>query len=119
MNLSPDWREVLRAQGWEAIHWSEAGDTKAPDRDVMAYAARGKYVVFTHDLDFSAMLAATQARAPSIIQVRARDTLSVQFRDLVLNSLRQFEAVLESGAIVVIEQFRARARVLPLSAGDT
>lgn len=114
MNLSPDWREILQAQGHEAVHWSKVGDPKAPDEEVMAYAAQGGYVVFTHDLAFSAMLAATRARAPSVIQVRAQDTLSAQFRDLVLGSLRRFEAQLESGAIVVIEQFRARARVLPL-----
>lgn len=119
MNLSPDWREVLRAEGWEAIHWSEVGDARAPDRDVMTYAVQHGYVVFTHDLDFSAMLAATQAFAPSIIQVRTQDALALQFRELVLNSLRQFEASLESGAIVVIDQFRARARILPLAGRDT
>lgn len=118
MNLSPDWSEFLRARGWEAIHWSEAGSPKAVDREVMAYAAQRKYVVFTHDLGFSAMLAATQALAPSIIQVRAQDTLSARFQDHVISALREFEAVLESGAIVVIEQFRARARILPLRARD-
>lgn len=119
MNLSPDWREVLQAQGHEAIHWSEAGNPRAPDQEVMVYAAQAGYVVFTHDLGFSAMLAATQARAPSIIQVRAQDTLSAQFRDLVLSSLRRFEAQLKLGAIVVVEQFRARARLLPLHGRDT
>lgn len=71
MNLSPDWRQVLQAHGHEAIHWSEAGDPRAPDHEVMAYAAQNGYVVFTHDIGFSAMLAATRAQAPSIIQVRA------------------------------------------------
>ena len=65
------------------------------------------------------MLAATQAIAPSVVQVRAQDTLSPQFRSQVISALRQFETVLESGAIVVIEQFRARARVLPLPTPGT
>lgn len=85
----------------------------------MAFAAQAKYIVLTHDLDFSAMLAATQAIAPSVVQVRAQDTLSPQFRSQVISALRQFETVLESGAIVVIEQFRARARVLPLPTPGT
>lgn len=114
MNLSPDWREILRAQGWQALHWSDVGEPRAPDREVMAYAAEHQYVVFTHDLDFSAMLAATQARAPSVIQIRGQDTLSSDFRNLVFTSLREHRSVLESGAIVVIEPFRARARILPL-----
>ncbi len=119
MNLSPDWREILRAQGWEAVHWSEVGDPRAPDREVMAYARQHGYVVFTHDLEFSAMLAATQARSPSIIQVRAQDTLSADFRNLVFSSLRKHESVLESGAIVAVEPFRARARILPLPGRDS
>jgi hypothetical protein len=32
----------------------------APDVEIMAYAAKYDYVVLTHDLDFSAILAATQ-----------------------------------------------------------
>lgn len=114
MNLSPEWREVLRARGHEAIHWSEVGRPQATDREVMAHAAGHGYVVFTHDLGFSAMLAATQSHGPSVIQIRSQDTLSAQFRELLFASLRRFEAELLSGAIVVIDESRARARVLPL-----
>jgi predicted nuclease of predicted toxin-antitoxin system len=31
MNLSPSWCAVFRAEGWEAIHWSEVGDYTASD----------------------------------------------------------------------------------------
>jgi predicted nuclease of predicted toxin-antitoxin system len=81
----------------------------------MAYARDNGYVVLTHDLDFSAMLAVSRAAGPSVIQVRARDILSDQFRAVLVAGLRQFERDLEAGAIVVIEGFRARARVLPLA----
>jgi len=108
MNLSPDWCEVLRRHGWHAVHWSEVGSPTAPDKEVMSYARQNDCIVFTHDLDFSAILAVTQASAPSIIQVRARDTLSPQFRSLLVDGLRQFEAQLKSGAIVVLDQSRAR-----------
>lgn len=114
MNLSPDWCEVLRRDGWDAVHWSETGKPGAPDSEVLAYANENRYVVFTHDLDFSAILAATGARGPSVIQVRAQDTLSVEFRDLVTSTLHQYQAQLEAGAIVVVEHLRARVRILPL-----
>ena len=114
MNLSPDWCRLLGVRGWEAVHWSDVGHPTATDKDVMAYAAQGKYVVFTHDLGFSAMLAASQAATPSVIQMRAQDTLSSEFQDQVFDALRRFGPELESGAIVVVEQFRARARILPL-----
>jgi len=32
----------------------------------------------------------------------------------VFDALRRFKAELESGAIIVVEQFRARVRILPL-----
>lgn len=115
MNLSPDWCKVLRQEGWDTIHWSEIGKPTATDNEVLSYAKQHQYVVFTHDLDFSAILAATRANGPSVIQVRAQDTLSAQFHDLFIGSLRRFRAELDAGAIVVVEQSRARVRILPLT----
>lgn len=115
MNLSPDWCRVLRQDGREAIHWSEVGKLTASDSEVLSYAKQHQYVVFTHDLDFSAILAATKATGPSVIQVRAQDTLSAQFHELFIGSLRRFQAELDAGAIVVVEQSRARVRILPIT----
>lgn len=115
MNLSPDWCEVLRRDGWDAVHWSETGKPGAPDKELLSHARQNGFVVFTHDLDFSAILAATRASGPSVIQVRAQDTLSAQFQDLVISALRRYQSQLETGAIVVVEQFRARVRILPLA----
>ena len=36
MNLSTEWIPLLRAAGHEAVHWSEVGDPRAPDGDLMA-----------------------------------------------------------------------------------
>ncbi|MBI3778518.1 MAG: DUF5615 family PIN-like protein [Gammaproteobacteria bacterium] len=115
MNLSPYWREILAKHGWESVHWSSVGKITASDKHIMQYAKANDYVVLTHDLDFSAILAATEAKAPSVIQIRAQDVLSDRFQNLVVNALRQFESVLSSGALVVIDESRSRARVLPLS----
>jgi hypothetical protein len=49
---------------------------------VLSYAESHQCVVFTHDLDFSAILAATKSSRPSVVQVRAQDTLSDPFRGL-------------------------------------
>ena len=53
MNLTPDWCEVLRRSGYDAAHWSEVGDPRAPDTEIMEWAATNGYLVFTHDLDFA------------------------------------------------------------------
>ena len=114
MNLSPSWRGILKDGGWEAVHWSAVGAPGASDKAILEYAERHGYVVFTHDLDFSALLSVAQAHAPSVIQVRTQDVLSERFRELVLDALRQFEPELSAGALVVIDESRAKARVLPL-----
>jgi predicted nuclease of predicted toxin-antitoxin system len=72
MNLSPDWLPVLSAVGIEAIHWSTSGDPRAPNRAIFAWAKENRFVVFTNDLDLGAILAATQAEAPSVIQIRGQ-----------------------------------------------
>lgn len=109
MNLSPDWVPVLEAAGFETIHWSTVGDPRTSDRAILEWALTNGYIIFTNDLDFGAILAATQAEAPSIIQMRGQDVLPASISSLVINVLRQFESVLEAGALVSVDQASARA----------
>ena len=73
MNLSSRWISVLADAGIEAAHWLTLGAKNAPDVEIMAYASANDYVVLTHDLDFSAILAATHGEKPSVVQIRAED----------------------------------------------
>ena len=114
MNLSPEWVGFLKSAGWEAIHWSTVGNPRAEDKEIMAWARVQKHVVFTHDLDFGTLLALTRAGSPSVIQVRTQDVTPAAIGALVVNALRQFEGTLEKGALIVLDEARARARILPL-----
>jgi predicted nuclease of predicted toxin-antitoxin system len=78
MNLSPHWVGLFHDSGWEALHWSAMGRPTARDSEIMAFAAVNNYVVVTHDLDFSAILAVTHGKKPSVIQIRSED-VSVKF----------------------------------------
>jgi predicted nuclease of predicted toxin-antitoxin system len=114
MNLSPEWVAVFQGAGWEAVHWSTVGNPRAEDNEIMAWARAQKHVVFTHDLDFGTLLALTRAGSPSVIQVRTQDVTPAAIGGLVVRALRQFEDALEKGALIVLDEARARARVLPL-----
>jgi predicted nuclease of predicted toxin-antitoxin system len=114
MNLSPSWVDLLQAHGWSAVHWSSIGDPRASDREIMDWAVANGSVVFTHDLDFGTALALTHAVGPSVIQVRGQDVLPDHMGNLVMAALRQFEAALAAGALVVIDERRSRVRILPL-----
>jgi predicted nuclease of predicted toxin-antitoxin system len=70
--------------------------------------------VFTHDLDFGTMLALTHAAGPNVLQVRGQDVLPDHMAPLVVAALRQHEADLAAGAIVVVDERKSRVRVLPL-----
>ena len=73
MNLSPDWVAALAKHSIEAVHWSMIGDPRAHDCVLMEWARKNEYILFTHDLDFGAVLALTQTESPSVIQVRTQD----------------------------------------------
>ena len=114
MNLSPDWVEKFIDSGLTATHWSKVGSAQAKDYEIMEYALTNEFVIFTHDLDFGAILAATQAISPSVLQVRTQDTLVSSIGDLVISAIAQFRKELESGALVSIDLHRSRARILPI-----
>ena len=80
---SPAWVEVFTKHGFVAVHWSALGDPRAIDRAVMVWAREHGYAVFTHDLDFGALLALTRATGPSVIQVRAHDVLPAHLEQTV------------------------------------
>ena len=65
MNLSPRWVSFLRGGGFESEHWSALRPSNAPDVAIMHFARSHGYVVLTHDLDFAAILAATQGGMPA------------------------------------------------------
>ncbi len=118
MNLPPRWVQVFTEAGWEAIHWSQVGEPTANDREIMSWASDKGYIVFTHDLDFSALLSATQGEGPSVIQVRTQNILPEAIGKLVIHSLKQFRSELEKGAVVTLDPGRARVRILPLRSSN-
>jgi predicted nuclease of predicted toxin-antitoxin system len=115
MNLSPAWVETLAQMGWTAVHWSTLGNPRSTDAEIMRFAHDHDWVVFTHDLDFGALLAHTRAGKPSVFQVRSRDVSPTHLASLVDRVLRQFSPQLESGALVSVDEASQRVRLLPLT----
>ena len=114
MNLSPDWVAAFAAENIDSIHWSEVGDPRAEDPEIMHHARENDCIVFTHDLDFGTMLALTQAEYPSVIQVRAQNILPSHLAKIVVSVLRENKESLERGCLIVVDESKARVRILPL-----
>lgn len=114
MNLSPSWVEVLQKAGFEASHWYRIGAPNAPDSELFAWARDHGYIIFTHDLDFGALLAATGAESPSVFQIRTDDVSPDALAPRAIGLLQRFTPQLSSGALVVVDEMRERIRILPL-----
>jgi predicted nuclease of predicted toxin-antitoxin system len=113
MNLSPGWVKSFEDHGFEAVHWSEVGNPRASDREIMEWSDKNGYVVFTHDLDFTTLLAATQANGPSVIQLRTQNFVSEKVRELLFDSIQQYGEQLRQGALISIEYHRSKIRIHP------
>lgn len=115
MNLSPDWVPVLKEAGLDAVHWSQVGNPRDSDRIVMDFAVTHEMVIFTHDLDFGAILAATHADAPSVLQLRTQDVdPSSKKVVLVITILREHREDLLRGALISFDDLTHRVRILPI-----
>ncbi len=115
MNLSPRWCPILQTEGWDSVHWSSVGGASAPDHEIMQWALNQQRVVLTHDLDYGAMLAATQATGPSVVQVRTQDVRPQTLAPKLIPQLRQYETELDSGALLIVDEAKSRVRLLPLA----
>ena len=82
----------------------------------MEYARQNERIVLTHDLDFGTLLAVTNGNGPSVLQVRTNDVLPEGAGAVVLRALTDFVAELSAGALIVVDETRARVRILPLKA---
>jgi predicted nuclease of predicted toxin-antitoxin system len=83
----------------------------------MEYAAAHGYVVLSHDLDFSSILAASRGANPSVVQIRAEDVSVKAIGSQVVAALREAREELKAGALLTVDLARARLRLLPFRRG--
>ncbi len=114
MNLSPRWIEALANAGIEARHWSTIGDGSASDREVFQWARLHGFVLLTHDLDFSRILALAGGRSPSVLLLRTHRLLPADTATTLVKVLHRHAEEIETGAVIVLGPDRYRVRLLPL-----
>jgi predicted nuclease of predicted toxin-antitoxin system len=108
MNLSPSWIASLESGGHSAVHWSSIGSPSARDTEIMAWARENSHIVLTNDLDYGALLFATAAASPSVIQIRARISdrrvlnMLQTYQDLLTDPFCSFSKVVILECVVFI-----------------
>ena len=68
--LAPGTARLLRSEGWDALHISEAGLDRADDLDILEFARRRGMACVTLDHDFHSHLALALSPGPSVVLVR-------------------------------------------------
>ena len=114
MGVSPLTVKKLRDNGYDAIHLSEKGLMRMPDRDILAKAQIESRIILTFDLDFTDLLASSQNNLPSVIIFRLKTTLPGFVTSKLLTVLSECSENLNNGAIIIVEDYRYRVRNLPL-----
>lgn len=114
MNLSPSWTDVFKKTGYRSVHWSEIGRLNADDQTIFKYALSHKYIIFTHDLDFGAILSLTKGIGPSVIQVRTQDVTPDHLGKIIIKILKKYQKELLKGALIIVDEEKLRLRILPL-----
>ena len=114
MNITPKLTAFLKMYGIESVHWYNIGFPSAKDSEIIKYAYDHDYIVTTCDLDFSTILSITREIKPSVVQLRFQGLDLMKTASLIALALKQNKNNLEKGAIMTIDPYRARTRLLPL-----
>jgi predicted nuclease of predicted toxin-antitoxin system len=112
--LAPRAAALLRSQGWEAVHVSEAGLDRADDPEILEFARQRGMTCVTLDHDFHTHLALSLAGSPSVVFVRV-EGLSAPRQAELINAVWDVcgEAIIE-GAAVSTDGVAVRVHRLPL-----
>ena len=114
-SVSPLVKVPLLAAGHDVVHLHDLVLRGAPDPLVLETVLGEDRVLVTLDTDFGELVARSGLRLPSIVLFRGNVTRRPNSQaTLLLENLDQFEADLETGAVVVIGNDRVRVRRLPI-----
>lgn len=100
--------------GWDVVHVSEIGMSRADDADILQRARSESRVCATLDADFHSLLATTGERSPSVIRIRKEGLDAAALAMLLQGIWPRIEDTLDSGALVTVTERSIRVRRLPV-----
>jgi predicted nuclease of predicted toxin-antitoxin system len=105
----------LAEAGHDARHLRDENLHRLPNGEIFVKAAAEKRIVVTFDLDFGEIISLSGSRKVSAIVFRLRNTRIQHVIDRLSLVLPKILGFLESGAIVIIEEWRFRVRHIPFA----
>lgn len=114
MNFGTDWVAELSDHAADAIHWTEVGDPRAPDEEIVEWARENRCAVVTQDKGVARRVVLARETSPSVIQIRNVQAMESGLPARLAAIARAHAADLERGAILVLNCRTGRVRVRPL-----
>jgi predicted nuclease of predicted toxin-antitoxin system len=105
---------LLRQIGWDVVHASEIGMSRAEDADILLRARAEARICGTLDADFHSLLAISGERSPSVIRIRKQGLDATALAALLQAIWPRVENALDSGALVTVTERSIRVRRLPI-----
>ena len=105
---------LFRQLGYECLHVSEAGMSRAGDEEILAFAAERGAVVVTLDADFHALVAVKKSTGPSVIRLRREGCRAEALVGMVEPVLRRYREELAGGSLISIKEGRVMCHRLPI-----
>jgi predicted nuclease of predicted toxin-antitoxin system len=106
--------EWLKEQRHNVAHLRGENLQRMPDSDIFRKAATEARILLTFDLDFGEIVALSGQKNVSVVLFRLRNTRTPHVIERLKVALQETKHMLESGAIIVVEENRLRVRRLPL-----
>ena len=106
---------LLRQVGWDVIHVSEIGLSRADDVDILLRPRADMRVCVTLDADFHSHLAISGEANPSVIRIRKEGIDATALAALLQGIWPGIEEGLSGGAMVTVTERSVRVRRLPIA----
>jgi predicted nuclease of predicted toxin-antitoxin system len=106
---------LLTQGGWDVVHVSEIGMSRADDIDILKRARAEARTCVTLDADFHSLLATSGERGPSVIRIRKEGLNATALAALLRRILPGIEDALIGGAMVTVTERSVRVRRLPIA----
>lgn len=114
IHISPLTVKELKNKGYDIIRITDKLPATASDKEIVQLARKEKFVIITHDLDFSAIIAQSGLNSPSVISLRVANAKPNIITQLLITILPLLEANIAEGAIVSVDEKEYRIKKLPV-----
>lgn len=100
--------------GHDIVRVADLMPASASDESIVQAAIAANRTVLTQDLDFSALMAISGRRSPSIVTLRLSSARTTHVNAILERALPAIEAAVDAGSLITIEDRSIRIRALPL-----